>query len=153
MTAKNQYVTIYSSMESDRQLIEQLNEYFKKDAFVKLAGIEILSADDKSTAVGFNVRPIHLNANGVVQGGAIYTLADFAFAVHANRLHGDTVTQNGEIHYLAPGDSDYITATAIEIASRGHTCVHRVTVNNNEGGVIAVATISGFIKNPIGGHK
>ena len=35
----------------------------------------------------------HLNANGGIMGGVIFTLGDFTFAVLSNRIHRPTVAQ------------------------------------------------------------
>ena len=45
--------------------------------------------------------PLHLNAGGVAQGGAVYTLCDTTFAVAATR-GVMTVSQCADMHYLRP---------------------------------------------------
>ena len=77
---------------SDEKLLE-LKKFFEADKFVGLAGIDILETGDDYAVVGAEIGGEHLNAGGAVQGGMLYTAADFAFAVLTNMLHPVTVTQ------------------------------------------------------------
>ena len=77
-----------------------LEDFFKDDGFVKLSGIELVSVDETQAIAQAKISREHLNANGCVQGGMLYTLADFAFAALANYLHPATVTQGGQISYI-----------------------------------------------------
>lgn len=119
---------------------------FEKDAYVKLSGIEIVEITDESATVRAKIQAEHLNANGAVQGGMLYTLADFAFAVHANHLHPMTVTQGGHIHYIRAAITDEVTATAVERVRSGHNTVSEVVVRNGAGETVCICTFNGFVK-------
>ena len=123
-----------------------LVEFFKGDKFVELAGVKIEDVTDEYAVCTAEVTPAHLNANGCVQGGMLYTLADFTFAVLGNYLHAATVTQSGHINYLRPAFTDRLTATAREIERAGHTCLCEVTVKTGDGKVCCVCNFNGFIK-------
>lgn len=59
----------------------------------------------------------HLNGIGMTQGGAVFTLADFALAICANSdpAHPAVLIESN-ISYLAPSyEGDILTATATEI--------------------------------------
>ncbi len=128
------------------EFIEALTAFFKKDKFVENAGIKIVSVDEKSAVVSAEVDERHLNANGCVQGGMLYTIADFAFAVLGNYLHPSTVTQSGQISYLRPAFTEKLTATAVEIERAGHTTVSEVTVRGEQGEVFCICHFNGFVK-------
>lgn len=128
--------------------IDGLKNFFKADKYVGLSGIEILSVGNGKAVVGAKILPHHLNANGVVQGGMLYTIADFAFAVLSNYLHPVTVSQTGSITYIAPADTDYITAEAVELVRRGRNNVVQVTVKDGGGSTVCTATFNGFISQP-----
>ncbi len=128
--------------------VEELKRFFEKDAFVKLAGIEIVSVDEKQAVVKAKVDERHLNANGAVQGGMLYTLADFAFAVLGNYLHPATVTQVGQISYVKAAYTDEITATATENVRVGKTTISQVVITDKEGQTVCVCTFNGFVKEP-----
>ena len=125
---------------------ELTRKMFEKDAYVKLSGIEIVEITDASATVRAKIQAEHLNANGAVQGGMLYTLADFAFAVHANHLHPMTVTQGGHIHYIRAAITDEVTATAVERVRSGHNTVSEVVVRNGVGETVCICTFNGFVK-------
>lgn len=125
---------------------ELIRKMFAKDAYVKLSGIEIVEITDESATVRAKIQAEHLNANGAVQGGMLYTLADFAFAVHANYLHPMTVTQGGHINYIRAAVTDEVTATATERVRSGHNTISEVFVRNGAGETVCVCTFNGFVK-------
>lgn len=125
---------------------ELTRKMFEKDAYVKLSGIEIVEITDESATVRAKIQAEHLNANGAVQGGMLYTLADFAFAVHANHLHPMTVTQGGHISYIRAAITDEVTATAVERVRSGHNTVSEVVVRNGAGETVCICTFNGFVK-------
>lgn len=123
-----------------------LRHVFLNDRFVRLAGIEIVGVDDEKAVVGADIKAEHLNANGHVQGGMLYTLADFAFAVISNWLHPVTVTQVGHVSYLVPGVTKRVTAEARERVRAGHNTVCEVLIRDDSGKVICVCEFNGFVK-------
>ena len=133
-------------MENVSEKENSLRKFFEGDKFVKLAGITIESVDETHALVKAEIKDEHLNANGFVQGGMLYTLADFAFAVLANFLRGQTVTQGGHVQYLRPAKTSYITATATEIERVGHNTVSQVIVRDDEEQIVCVCHFNGFVK-------
>ncbi len=125
---------------------ESIKNFFEKDGFVKLAGIEIVEANEKRAVVRAKIDDNHRNANGAVQGGMLYTLADFAFAVLGNYIHPVTVTQVGQISYVKAAYTDEVTATATETVRSGHTTVSQVVITDKEGQIVCTATFNGFVK-------
>ncbi len=126
--------------------LEQTKKFFEGDGFVKLAGIEIVSLDEKKAVVRAKVDDNHRNANGAVQGGMLYTLADFAFAVLGNHLHPITVTQVGQISYVKAAYTNEVTATATETIRVGKTTVSQVVITDEQGQTVCVCTFNGFVK-------
>ena len=59
-------------------------EFFKNDKFAASTGVEILSVETGRAVCALEISQGHVNSDGFVQGGAIFTLADSAFAVAAN---------------------------------------------------------------------
>ena len=61
--------------------LDQIRACFAGDRFAtETAGVIIDAAEPGRAVCSMPIRPIHLNANSVPMGGAIFTLADFAFA-------------------------------------------------------------------------
>ena len=66
--------------------LEYLREFFKDDIFAtKMLGAKIEEARDDYAKCSFKIDSNHMNAKGIVMGGAIFTLADFTFAVATNQ--------------------------------------------------------------------
>lgn len=125
---------------------EIVKKYFEKDEFVKGQDIEILEISAGQVCVGAKISPKHLNANGCVQGGMLYTVADFAFAVLGNYLHPATVTQSGKIDYIRAAYTTSLTAIATETARAGHTAISQVIVYDDQGQAVCVCNFNGFVK-------
>ena len=123
-----------------------LRQVFAHDRFVGLAGIKIESVDGEKAVVSAEIDGNHLNASGDIQGGMLYTLADFAFAVISNYLHPVTVTQCGHITYIVPGRTKRVTAEATETVRAGHNTICKVLVRDEWDKIICVCEFNGFVK-------
>ena len=64
--------------------IEAVKRCFTGDQFAATSGVELVEIRPGFAKARLAVQPRHLNSVGIVQGGAIFTLADFAFAVACN---------------------------------------------------------------------
>ena len=84
------------------------------------------------------VQPRHLNAVGSVQGGAIFTLADFAFAAASNAHGTVAVGINVNITYLKGVRSGILTAEAREVALNPKLGSYTVDIRDETGALIAV---------------
>ena len=127
----------------DEKSIEKLLNMFERDRFVKAVGIQIISVTESGAVCTLATDDSHLNANDTVQGGAVYTLADFAFAVAANAGGINTVTLNGSISYVRGARGGVLTATAIPVHQGRTTCVFTVNVTDEAGKLIATANFTG----------
>ncbi len=87
----------------------------------------------------------HKNALGNVMGGALFTIADFAFAVASNFGKKPTVSTTSQITWLRPAKGDTIYARA-ELVKAGRTSVYyEVSVTDAAGSLVARVTASGQI--------
>jgi len=74
---------------------------FANDRYAALSGVHIVEAGLGYCTTSLKIEKKHLNAANVVQGGAIFTLADLAFAVASNS-HGQlALAINVNISYLS----------------------------------------------------
>lgn len=87
--------------------LEEARKFFAADAFaVNRAGAVIDEVGDGFARCSMEYGKEHLNAAGSVMGGAIFTLADFAFAVAANcggRMTVSLTSQN-KLYVLSSGE-------------------------------------------------
>jgi acyl-CoA thioesterase len=65
-------------------------------------GIEPLEVSEGGATTRMEVTSEHLNSLGTVHGSALFTLADFTFAVAANSHGRATVAINANISYMKP---------------------------------------------------
>ena len=77
-------------------------------------------------------------------GGAIFTLADYAFAVLSNHLHKPTVGQQVNINYLSSSKGNKLFAHAKCRKNGRTTSVINVDINNELGKDIAQFIGTGF---------
>lgn len=124
--------------------VEEAKEYFKGDKFASESGIELTDLSENCCVCRMELRPDHLNANGGVMGGAIFTLADFAFAVTANNIHLPTVAQQISINYLnAPKGKTLIATAKCRKSGRSSTIIN-VDIADETGCDIVQFTGTGF---------
>jgi len=74
----------------------------EKDTFAHKLGIEIIEAKDGRSHVTMMMDDTTANAIGNVHGGAIFSLADLAFATACNSEGILSVAIESSIQYLAP---------------------------------------------------
>jgi acyl-CoA thioesterase len=92
------------------------------------------------------VEPRHMNAVGIMQGGAVFTLADLAFALASNSHGVLAVACQVDITYFKAVTSGKLTATAEEISrsKKLSTCLIRVT--HERDGLVALFKGVAYIK-------
>ena len=125
---------------------EYVRRFFDDDGFVKLLGMEILELSEERAVVRAAIHREHLNANGSAQGGMLYSVADYAFALYANYQHPMTVTQGGSIRYVRAACTKYVTAVAKETVRAGHNTVSEVIIYDDQGEIVCVCNFNGFVK-------
>lgn len=128
--------------------VEQFEQtYVAKDAFVSLVGTKLLELTDEKAVVYLKVRKQHLNGFGMVHGGMLYVLADFAFGALVNNKYEIAVTQIGHINYVRAAITDELFATATETVRVGHNTAVEVIIRDGKGEIVCVGSFNGFIKN------
>ena len=86
----------------------------KGDRWAAVAGARLAEAREGYARVTMRLRPDHLNGVGVVQGGAVFTLADFAFAVASNSHGTVAVALDVTITFARASRTGVLTAEAVE---------------------------------------
>jgi acyl-CoA thioesterase len=125
---------------------QRLQAFFEHDQFARQNGIRLVDACLGFARAELTVEPRHLNAVGILQGGAVFTLADFAFAVACNSHGVLAVACQTDLTFFKPVRSGSLTATAEEIARtrRLSTCLIRVTDEQQD--LVALFKGVAFIK-------
>jgi len=116
---------------------KQAQAFFARDRYAAMTGIEIVEAGPGFCRARLAIEEKHLNAANVVQGGAIFTLADLAFAVASNS-HGQlALAINANISFLHGVSSGTIFATATEIGEPGRLGAYDVLVTDEADNIVA----------------
>lgn len=124
--------------------IEDARDYFSCDRFATENGMTLDELDETHAVTSLTVDARHKNAYGGVMGGAIFTLADFAFAALSNDRERITVAQQVSINYLSPVKGDRLVATARYKKDGRNSCVVNVDVVDDTGREIAQFVGTGF---------
>ena len=113
---------------------DSIARFFERDRFAKENGIEVLEVRPGFARTQMTVEPRHLNSIGILQGGALFTLADLAFAVASNSHGVVAVACQADITWFKAVQSGRLTATAEEISRtrKLSTCLIRVTDENQD---------------------
>lgn len=124
---------------------EKIKEFINKfDRFAAANNMQLTRVEPGYAEAELIITPQVLNGNDVVQGGAIFTLADLAFAGAANAENNGMVTQSCNLTFLRPGDGTKLTAVA-KVMHRGRmTGLYCVEVRNDRGKLVACGQLNGF---------
>lgn len=105
---------------------------------MSLLGINKAQVSDDSFSVIMEVRDIHLNTQGTVHGGILFTLCDQAVGAYLTYKKIKAVGMDGNIHYYRPAKKgETLTATAYERKSGKKTGVYFVELKNQNDKLIA----------------
>ena len=124
--------------------LNEIREFFAKDRFATENGAVIEAVGKNTATVGMKIESRPRNAAGKVMGGAIFTLADFAFAVASNHKKIGTVSLNANITFLRASKGDKLIATAECVRDGRTSCYYRVSVTFYTVALKAVFTTSGY---------
>jgi len=126
--------------------LQKAREFFARDRFAtEGCGAVIESVGDGRAVCSMTVEPQHCNAYGNPMGGAIFTLADFAFAVASNFQQTPTVSITSQISFLATAKGARLTATATPLKRGRSTCFYQVDVVDDKEIHVASVTFTGFV--------
>ncbi len=126
-----------------------LKDFFLKDRFAVLAGAELMEIREGYAKARMKVTEHHLNGGDVCQGGALFTLADLAFAAAVNSHLTLTFSTSSQITFIRPVASGYVYAEAVEIVNHKRMPFAEVRITDEEGQLVAVFSSSGYRKQGI----
>lgn len=125
--------------------LEEARAYFSGDRFATENGAVIEELGEDYAVCTMALTDSHRNALGNVMGGAMFTLADFAFAVASNFGKKATVSTVSQITFLRPAKGNLLRARA-EMVRQGRTSVYyEVSVTDEPGNLVARVTASGAV--------
>ena len=126
---------------------EYAETYFKGDRFAtQTTGIEVEEVRPDYAKCSLKIDERHLNAAGFVMGGAIFTLADFTFALASNPEGQWTVSVSSTIEYVNSTKGPLLYCEAKCLKNGRSVCFFEMTVTEPDGKVVAKVLTNGLKK-------
>jgi acyl-CoA thioesterase len=125
---------------------DELIRNVKNDKFAKYIGIQLLEVHEGYAVTELTLNENHLNGVNRIQGGVIFTLADYAFAAASNSGGCTTVGINVNITYYKTPIGKTIKAVAKEISSLNRICGYKIDIFDEDGSLIACFNGLGYRK-------
>ena len=125
--------------------LEQLKDFINEnDTFGKSNRMKLELVKEGYAEAVMEITGNSCNAVGTVQGGAIFTLADMAFAGAANSYGEKCVAMSAAASFIRPGTGKQLRAAAKAVSKGRRSCVIEVEVRNDEGKLAAKFQFTGF---------
>jgi acyl-CoA thioesterase len=126
--------------------MEDIKRYLKKDNFAANSGIELLEVSPGYAKAKMDIQEKHLNALKTVQGGALFTLADIAFAAASNAYGTVTVAINVNISFVKAVTMGTLIAEAKETSINPKIATYNVNITDDYGDTVAIFQGMGYRK-------
>lgn len=116
-----------------------LKDFFaQNDLFARHNGIELMEVEEGRAVVRMKIEPYHFNAAGTVHGGAIFTLADFAFAVASNSHNRLAMGINTSVNFVKAATRGTLYAEAREQSLNAKLASYSVLITDDENATVAI---------------
>ncbi|MCK9156089.1 MAG: PaaI family thioesterase [Paludibacteraceae bacterium] len=132
-------------MDSEK---EKIFDLLGKDEFAKLCNMKIVDFDHGTAIAEMEIIDSLKNGFGTIQGGALFTLADFACAAASNSQGKRAVSLDASITFIKAVKSGKVTATASEIFLRRTVAAYKVEIRDEENDLVAVFQSTAYRKEP-----
>ncbi len=126
--------------------LESVKHYFENDRFARANGMKLIDLRPGFAKTTLIIEDRHLNNVGTVQGGAIFTLADFAFGAASKTGGKVAVAISANISFLRATRSGTLYAEATEISRSRKLSVYTVRVTNDAEELVALFQGTAYIK-------
>lgn len=136
--------TMQNTGEDKGITLDMVRERFANDRFATVNGAVVEAVDEGYARCSMELNDTHRNALGAVMGGAIFTLADFTFAVASNWNKNPQVSLNATISFLGKAKGSKLIAEAMKIKEGRKTCYYEVNIDDELGNKVAHMTSNGY---------
>ena len=109
-----------------------------EDRFAQYCGIELLDVEAGWAKTSMKIEPHHMNGARTVHGGAIFTLADFAFAVASNSRGSLAMGINTSVSFVKAATTGNLYAEAREQSLNPKLASYSVLVTDDAGDTVAI---------------
>jgi acyl-CoA thioesterase len=124
--------------------MQAIRDFFNSaDAFAAHNGMTIVEVREGYARAEMELRPFHMNGARTVHGGALFTLADFAFAAASNSRGQLALSINSSISIFQGARAGKLIAEARELSHGPKLAGFAVEVRNEAGELLA--SFSGMV--------
>jgi len=117
------------------------------DRFAANTGCRVAEVSEQHAVAEMTVTKEHLNAGGVCQGGALFTLADLAMAALMNQQGNLTFGISSNVMFLSSAvEGDRLRAEAVPVNDHHRLPAIEVRVTNQDDRLICHVTGIGYRK-------
>ena len=114
-----------------------LDFFRQNDQFARHCGIELIDVKLGWARVKMVIQPFHFNGAKTVHGGAIFTLADFAFAVASNSQGQLALAISTSTSFVKAAYSGTLYAEAEELSVNRRLGTYQVRISDEKQQLIA----------------
>jgi acyl-CoA thioesterase len=119
--------------------MQELKQFFStEDLFARRAGIELVDVGPGWAKASMKIEPFHFNGAKTVHGGAIFTLADFAFAVASNSHGSLAMGINTSVSFVKAALKGTLYAEAREQSRNPKLASYSVMITDDDNDVVAI---------------
>lgn len=116
------------------------------DRFAELVGMKLIKVEPGYAVARMDITEKHMNGINIVQGGVIFTLADYAFAAASNTAENITLGLQTSMSFFRSPQGNFMTAEAKAITVNKKISGYTVDVFDENQDLIAQMTAVGYIK-------
>jgi len=119
--------------------MEKIKKFFQEnDLLAKYLGIELIEVGPGTAKTKMLIQDQHLNGVRMAHGGAIFTLADVAFAAACNSHGRIAVAVNVNISFLKAAKKGLLYAQAREVSKTHKLSNYTIDIKDEQDNLIAV---------------
>ena len=132
----------------------EIKNRIENEPYAQIFKIKIIEMRKGYSRVAMKCTIDFNNFFSITQGGAIFSLVDFAFAAAVNSYEGMAVAMNMNINYIKSAIAgDTLTAEAVELSRGNRTSVFIINVKNDKDELIATCQALAYIKKVLSNIK
>ena len=109
-----------------------------RDRFAQLLGIQVEELRTGYARASMKIEERFFNGVDIVQGGAVFTLADYAFALASNTHESVAVSVESNISFMKPARGGTLFAEAEEISRSKSLGSYTVRITDDNGTLTAL---------------
>ena len=129
---------LFRKFKVQSRFMDLFKTFLKNDRFAVHSNVELISMTPGAAHAKMVIQPHHLNGLGTAMGGAIFTLADFAFAAASNSHGTIAVALDVNITFLKAARTGTLWADAKENSKNYKIGSYTVEVKDDAGELVAL---------------